>query len=222
MPRTHGWAPQVLLACWALILPWDGLFTRGRRLQLGAVGVLALALGAGVLSAKEQPVIDLARPLELGGMPLVASDLISTSDGSLWFSGLPTPNTPRLGGRGWMGYQLELESQRLRPLISHPVAHIWSPMDTEEGVVWGRGPGADLGARPVPCGQGYLKIIATEMGPQVGFVDADEEIHQLTWTRAHHASPACDEERGRAWFLSDRGVGVRALRLWWVPLPEFQ
>ena len=119
-----------------------------------------------------------------------------------------------------MGYQLDLETQQLRPLVSHASEHIWSPTLIDDGVVWVRGPGADLSPRRVPCMGGYLKIIETSMGPQVGFVDAEKQVHQLTWTRAHHASPACDESRSRAWFLSDRGVGVRALRLWWVPLPE--
>ena len=153
-------------------------------------------------------------------MPLVAADLIATPDGTLWFSGLPSLGTPRVSGQGWMGYQLDVETPNLQTLVSDPERHIFSPEFNEQGITWTRGPGADLSARGVPCRGGVLQVVDTDLGPQIGLVDANQRIHMLTWTRAQHASPACDEARGRAWFLSDRDVGVRALRLWWIPLPE--
>jgi hypothetical protein len=210
----------LLLGIWSLLMPMELVFGTRASLKLSRLGVLVVATLIGVLTARQPTTVDQAESLELPGMPLIAADLILTSDGSLWFSGLPAQGTARPEGQGWMGYQLLPETQSLRPLLSDPDAHIWSPRATADSVQWTVGPGADLSPAPVPCLDGFLEVLDTKQGPQIGYIDGHGRAQLLTWVRAHHASPACDEERGRAWFLSDRGVGVRALRLWWVPLPE--
>jgi hypothetical protein len=225
-PASAVWIPLsltrfwLLLWIWVLILPGELIFARRPSQSRARLGVLVLAMAGGTAAARAPIVPDHAQPLELAAMPLVAADLIYTSDGSLWFSGIPAQGTSGLSGQGWVGYQLRIDRRQLWPVASAPDAHVWSPQVVDESMTWTHGPGADLGEYGVPCRDGSLGVVETEDGPQIGLSDAMGRVHRLTWTRAHYASPACDESRNRAWFLSDRGVGVRALRLWWVPLPE--
>ena len=225
-PASSALIPMVLmrfwllLFCWVRLMPWSVLDIRQSKFAWMRNGVFGLSAMVGILSVKSDAAPDSAQQFEVVGMPLVASDLLYDDAGALWFSGLPTQDTPRVSGRGWVGYQLRIDEAQLRPVYSDPLAHIWSPLMVDGGMAWTRGPGADLTPRSIPCGEGRLEIVETERGPQVGYFDAAEQLHRLTWTQAHHQSPACDRDRGRVWFLSDRGVGVRALRLWWAPLPD--
>jgi hypothetical protein len=217
MALTRFW---LLLWIWVLIVPAELIFARRPSQSRARLGVLVLAMAGGTAAAREPIIPDHAQPLELAAMPLVAADLIYTSDGSLWFSGIPARGTSGLSGQGWVGYQLQIDRLQLWPVVSDSDAHVWSPRLVDEAMTWIHGPGADLGEAGVPCRDGYLEVIETDDGPQIGLSDALGRVQLLTWTRAHYANPACDEAGNRAWFLSDRGVGVRALRLWWVPLTE--
>ena len=224
-PDSHWLIPLalprfwILLGIWALLLssqasPWSRGFWDVRPF-----GVLLAALLMASFASREQRTVDAAKAVDIQGMPLIASDLMRSPDGSIWFSGMPNRGDPKYG---WIGYRLLLDDQEVQSVAMDEENHVWSPRLAKDGIAWTMGAGADLNLVESPCLGGVVKVVETDLGPQIGLVDAQSKTHILTWARAHYSHPICDEDRDRVWFLSDRGVGVRAMRLWWTPLREPQ
>ena len=71
-------------------------------------------------------------------------------------------------------------------------------------------------AVPGPQG-GTLEAIPREGGSDIRWVGPTGEVRWLTRDPAWDSDPHWDPVRQRVWFLSDRGAGVRCLRLWWLP-----
>ncbi len=222
-PAARGWAPlapallrpALGLGLWAALVPWGALRPVGAR----GAAVLAAVLGG---RAGRLPALDLdgASPTDGPTAPLVAAELLRTEDGALWFSGLPQERGG-LPGRGWIGYRLGPYEAQPRPVAGLAGAHVGAPLPIGAAQVrWrpGRDPGWDTAprnaSRPGPGG-GTLEVRAGD----IWFVPATGPAVPLTTHPGHDAWPVWDPDRRRVWFLSDRGVGVRALRLWSVPLP---
>ena len=209
----------LLLGIWALLLssrasPWSRGFWDVRPF-----GVLLAALLMASFASRESRTVDAAKAVDIEGMPLIASDLMRSPDGSIWFSGMPNRGDPKYG---WIGYRFLVEEEVVEVVAMDEHNHVWSPRLTDGGIEWSLGAGADVNPVDTPCLGGVAQVVETDLGPQIGLIDAQSKTHILTWSRAHYSHPICDEERNRVWFLSDRGVGVRAMRLWWTPLREPQ
>lgn len=232
LPALAAWAPTpstwpalpalgvprawALLALWLLLLPWRP-WPAPRVLAAAAAAALAL-LAALRAAPPPDPRQDGASPLDHPTMPLVAADLLLAPDGDLYFSGL-SADRGGLPGRGWLGFHLDPEEGVPRRVAGAPGAHVFSPRWTGEGIAWSHGPDGAAPTAPVPCRGGHLVELQVDGQQDIGWRGPDGQVRRLSAHPAHDASPACDEARGRAWFLSDRGVGLRALRLWWLPLP---
>jgi len=210
-----------LLSLWLLLLPWPRELPTLRvctGLMLcaglgGSLGYASFTRTQGALHA------DGAQAIDGPGFPLIAADLMRTQDGSLWFAGI-RGDREGWAGNGWMGFRLKTGETSPEIVVSDTNRHVWSPqatgIDTAE---WTTGPngGPDAGRR-VPCLDGELGTMAAAGEQHIAWFDADGTARQITQTSGHHAYPVCDAANGDAIFLSDRGVGVRALRLWRIPL----
>lgn len=211
VPRA--WA---LLALWLLLLPWRP-WPAPRVLASAAAAGLALLAGLRAAPPPD-PGLDGATPLDHPAMPLVAADLLRAPDGDLYFSGL-SADRGGLPGRGWLGFALDPDEGLPRRVEGVDGAHVFSPRWTGEAITWAHGPDGAAPPAPVACGGGELLELRVDGQQDIAWRGPDGRVRRLTTHPAHDAAPACDEERGRVWFLSDRGVGLRALRLWWLPLP---
>lgn len=198
-------APRFLLltAAWLAIAPLSTLVRLPTWARAGLVGLVAVAAwrGAAAEQAWQEP-MDGAVAVDGPTFPLVAADLSLNAEGTLRFSGL-TSDRGALPGRGWVAYRLDPDAGVPEIVDSAPDAHIWAP------------------GRSVQAQDGVVGPVVRLRGGQADVA----WIHDggaLTWLTAHpgrDVEPVWDRRRGRVWFLSDRGVGVRALRLWWVPAP---
>ena len=219
-PTVGAWPPHLpwLLGIprfWSLLLLYLLLMPRPRRVGLVPLG---LALVVGMRAHLPAPGdVDGASPRDDPGFPLVAADLVSQSDGTLCFSGL-TIARGGLPGRGWLGLCLDPGASAPRRVAADPARHTWSPQVVDGRIVWQRGPTGDPPPMPVPCRGGTLETLARDGQQDIAWRGPDGVLHPLTTHPAWDTDPACDEAHDRAWFLSDRGVGLRALRLWSVPL----
>jgi len=206
VPRA--WAA---LLCLSLLIPWR------RAHPLGLLAVLLLAGAVGVRASSPPPVRDEARPLDHPAFPMTASELRLSPDGVLWFSGLgKRTDTP---GRGWVGYRWDPSEAAPEVVAADTRDHRWAPVASGETVRWQGGSGGWVLSSAVPCAGGTLEVIERDGQSDIALV-YEGQIHWLTRDPAWDEHPVCDEARGRVWILSDRGAGVRALRLWWVPLTE--
>jgi hypothetical protein len=200
--------PRLWLALllWGLILPWRA----DRTVWLGrtAAGLLALALAVTASTAGEDP--DGAVAMDAPGFPLTSAELTRTEDGSLWWSGLPTDRQGRPGG-GWVGYRLSPGQQTPEIVAWDEAAHAWGPEATGPATVrWQHGAFDPVAGEHRGPGGGTLSSV----GGDVVWRGPDGEESACTIGMSHDSDPVWDLEGGRIWFLSDRGAGVRALRVW--------
>lgn len=208
LPRL--WA---LVGLWAVMVPWAG--SRSVWLARGLSVCGAVLIGAQThapeVIAERYPLID-------PGMPLISADLIGTADGSLWFSGLSGTRQGR-PGRGWMGFRLPPgDREAVEIVASDPGAHVWSPSPVGPAEVrWG----AAVATPRVGPNGGRLDVRQIGGQAEIFWTPPDGEARRLTHHPGWDGDPVWDPRRGRIWFLSDRGVGVRALRLWWMPAPNY-
>ena len=104
-------------------------------------------------------------------------------------------------------------------MSADPDQHVWTPRAGPQGITWQRGPGG-LPPAVVPGPDGGRLSTATFDGQRdVIWLSPEGDAVRLTRHPAHDTSPAWDPTTRRVWFLSDRDVGVRALRLWYLPWP---
>ena len=106
---------------------------------------------------------------------------------------------------------------KLTSVASSPTAHTWSPqVSGPDSVEWSSDslPQASQ-VRPGPDGSTLLTI-QREGQSDIALRRPDGTLTPVTQSPAHDTDPVWDPDTGRIWFLSDRGVGVRALRLWSV------
>ncbi|MEL6346145.1 MAG: glycosyltransferase 87 family protein [Myxococcota bacterium] len=201
----------LVLALWGAMMPWrpSALERRGRWV----VVLFAVIVGG----RAQPPPVGAANPLWDPEAPLIAADLIGTDDGSLWFSGL-TGDRRGHEGRGWVGFRLPPgRDETVEIVAASATSHVWSPVPVApDRVLWN---GAAEAVRPGPGGG---RLVAREVDGQrdIFLITVDGRDIRLTTHPAHDDEPVWDRQRGRIWFLSDRGVGVRALRLWWIPEPK--
>ena len=230
-PVPTGWpeGPAALLAvprAWALLALCGLLLPspRGRpRVALGLAAAGLLALVAGLRAGPEVALdVDGARPVDAPGQPLILAELRLAPDGEgLLFSAV-AEHRAGAAGRGWLGFTWPLDEAgvvgRPSPVSRSAEAHTWAP-DPESGA-FRVGPGHLAEPRELPCGAGQLAVVQADDAVGTDLVAVVGEAREpLTLHPSQDAWPVCDLARGRVWFLSDRGVGVRALQLWWVPLP---
>lgn len=204
--------PRLWLALllWGLIVPWR----LDRRTWLGR-GLAVLGSAVLMLTADgraSDP--DGATPRDDPDFPLVAAELVGSADGSLWFSGLPTDRQGH-PGQGWVGYRLAPGETVPEIVAWSETAHAWAPtVSGTDTVTWQHGAVAPVAPlRPGPSG-GTLTTITRGGQRDLAWVHPSGEVIPLTASTAHDTAPVWDPSRRRIWFLSDRGVGVRALRLW--------
>lgn len=214
-PDTARWllgVPRAWLAllCLVLLIPWR------RASGLALLAVLLLGGAIGVRASSPPPVRDPARPLDHPAFPMTASELRLTPDGTLWFSGLGRRTDPP--GQGWVVYRWDPSQPAPEVVAADLRDHRWAPEVDGQTVSWSGGSGAWSAPAPVPCAGGTLQARLDERQSDIAF-ERNGQTVWLTRDPAWDEEPVCDEARGRVWFLSDRGAGVRALRLWWVPLP---
>ena len=201
-----------LLALWVLILPWSR-----RAGAASALGVLLAVLLAASGGDRGDPAADGARPIDGPGFPLISADLLRTDDGALWFAGI-RQDRDGWPGAGGMGFRLAPGAAAPEVVAADASMHVWSPQATgPDSVAWTTGPDGDP-TPSAPCRGGMLTTARIDGFAQVVW-RRDGKQRVLTTAAAHHADPVCDAEAGVAYFLSDRGAGVRALRLWQVALP---
>ena len=153
-------------------------------------------------------------------MPLINAELLQTADGVLWWSAIVV-DRQGMPGRGWVGMRWDPDGTEGPAVVaSHPDQHVWAPSPAgPAAAAWVEGPATP---RPPGCvlSGGRVVEVRTGAGPgELWLVDPDGAERQLTAHPAHDTAPVCDAERSRVWFLSDRRVGTRALRLWWVRIP---
>jgi hypothetical protein len=227
-PETwpDGWAivlavPRAwcLLTLWVLLVPWSGL--KKVRPAVAAGALIAVTLAAATASNRQSHLeADDARPIDGAGFPLITADLVRTDDGSLWFAGMRIDRAGQPGA-GWLGFRLRPGASEPEVVAADGGAHVWSPLVSgTDSVTWTTGPnGGPDPDRRIPCRSGSLGTTMTEGFQQIAWFGADGTAHPLTSVSGHHADPVCDAKNGRVLFLSDRGVGVRALRLWQVSFP---
>ena len=106
-------------------------------------------------------------------------------------------------------------------VASDPAAHVWSPRVADHGgVAWATGATEMMESEGCRFADGR-RVVVTRRGAtaELELVDEAGARSWLTDHPAHDMSPVCDEGRQRVWFLSDRGVGSRALRIWWIAAP---
>ncbi len=206
--------PRLWLALllWVLILPWrlDGAAWAGRA----AAVLLAAALAAGAEGPTDDP--DGAAPLDDPAFPLISAELVGTEDGSLWWSGLPTDRQGH-PGQGWVGYRLAPGQTAAAVVAWDADSHAWAPAASgPDSVTWRHGPAAPVTPpRPGPRG-GTLTTITRHGQRDLAWLSPTGAVLPITTSPAHDTDPVWDPAAGRIWFLSDRGVGVRALRVWSV------
>lgn len=210
-PAPGAWSPgwgrlldlprvAAALAFWGALVPWA---QRPLRLR-GAAVVLGLAALAGARAAGSVVVDpDPAVPLEVPGLPLVAADLQRDGD-RLVPSGLPGAGHPAAGA-GWARLSVDPSGGPPRWEAAAGQHRFASP--TEPG---------EAASTPGPDG-GRLEVREQDGQTDVWFVPRSGAATRLTQHPAHDVGPVWDPSRRRIWFLSDRGVGVRALRVWWLP-----
>jgi len=220
-PTVNTWPAHLPLLLglprfWALLLLYLVLLPRPGR---SALVPLALALLVGLRARPPVPSgVDGAVPRDDPAFPLVASDLVQAPDGSLCFSGL-TADRGGLPGHGWLGLCLAPGQVAPRRVAADPARHTWSPAVVEGQLRWSRGPTGAERPSPVPCRGGSLEEVEVDGQQDIAWRGPEGQQVRLTTHPGHDAWPVCDEKAGVAWFLSDRGVGLRALRLWSVALP---
>ena len=204
---SPGWArlfdlPRLAAALgfWAALVPWARRPLGGGGLAL--VAALALAAGARAgLGTGE--VDDGAELLDAPGVPLIAADLQVEGD-RLTLSGLPGAGHPA-GGGGWVRLSVD-------PTGGPPT---WSATPGQHAFAAPTAPG-EAAAVPGPGG-GRVEVRAAAGQTDLWWVPREGAAERLTDHPGHDVSPAWDPARQRLWFLSDRGAGVRALRVWWLP-----
>ena len=158
---------------------------------------------------------DEAEPVDGPSFPLVSAELTRTADGRLWWSGL-TPHRQGHEGTGWVGFTLDPVRQDAVLTASDPTRHTWSPHDDGSGsVAWRVGAGHWTQSPEVegPAG-GTLVSRRIDGQTDVYWLSESGQSIQLTRDPAQDSWPVWDPDAGYIYFLSDRGVGVRAHRLW--------
>ena len=135
------------------------------------------------------------------GLPLIAADLQVEGD-RLTLSGLPGAGHPA-GGGGWV--RLSVIRRAGPQLVGHA-----GPARLR------RADGREAAAVPGPGG-GRVEVRVAAGQTDLWWVPREGSAERLTDHPGHDVSPAWDPARQRLWFLSDRGAGVRALRVWWLP-----
>lgn len=202
-----------LLGFCLLVFPWRGFGpSRLAATGLSVLLVGALALGMDVVATD----IDGAVAQDSAAMPLIAADLVAHPDGSLYLSGLAEHRAGQ-PGRGWLGYVVR-EGQ-VEVAQASPTTHVFSPVVHDGRLLsWSLGPDGAARPEPVPCAGGWLLEVEHDGQQDIAWRAPTGQQQRLTTHPGHDAWPACGSEH--VWFLSDRGVGVRALRLWRVALPE--
>ena len=206
------------LLLWAAMLPWPSV---GSRRSLAALVLAGLMAISGARRATEWDAVgDGAEPVEHPDAPLILSELTQTEDGALWFSAIAT-DRGGAPGRGWVGMRWDVVAGGAPEVVAtHPSTHVWAPVPTgPDAVAWSEGP-----AEPRAVGCVFPDGRSVEVRPLDGPADlwitgADRRQDRLTNHPGRDTWPVCDAARGRVWFLSDRRVGSRALRLWWVAVP---
>ena len=178
------------VALWAVILPWQ----LPRSAQVGRVIALAGALLLGLQTDAPPP--DPATSLHTVDAPLIAADLTRSEDGTLRFSGLTAARDGR-PGRGWVTFSVSTDGAVTLTDWS-PDQHAWAPSPPSTA------PGPGGGQLSARQGDLYLTM-------------PDGREHRLTSHPAWDQDPVWDPQQGRIVFLSDRGAGVRALRLVAIP-----
>ena len=210
---------------WLLALAWLLVVPRPRPMRLVPLIAVALVLSgvAGRAAVRAHQSLWADGAVAVGGVaPLVAADLVLGEGGSLALAGLVSDRQGR-PGRGWVGMLFAPESGLPPGLDAFDAnAHVWAPVALPDGAfAWSRGPlgtGAVLGARGAGPAGGRLWVVPGASGTDVEVRWADGRVRRLTNHPGQDQDPVWDAVRGRVWFLSDRGVGVRALRLWWVAI----
>ncbi|MFT5680430.1 MAG: hypothetical protein ACI8RZ_001336 [Myxococcota bacterium] len=206
--------PRLWLALllWGLMVPWR----LGRVAWLGRGGAVILAVALAMTAAEPPSDPDGAVPRDDPAFPLISAELVGTEDGSLWWSGLPTDRQGH-PGQGWVGYRLAPGQAVPEVVAWDETAHAWAPtVSGPDTVDWQHGaiPPIDP-TRPGPD-SGTLTTIERDGQRDLAWVSPSGEMVPITSNSAHDTDPVWDASTQRIWFLSDRGVGVRTLRLWSV------
>ena len=207
------------LALWSAMLPRF----RVREAGPGIAVALALAVAMGWSGARRAAAWDTVRDgavaVEHPDAPLVQAELTRTADGVLWLSAI-APERGGARGRGWVGVRWDAGGGGGPEVVAtHPSAHVWAPVASGPGsVTWSDGPAAPrLPGCAFPDGR-RVEVRAEGEPGELWLVAPGGEATPLTEHPGHDTAPVCDAVRGRVWFLSDRRVGTRALRLWWLPI----
>jgi len=220
-------APALLSVprAWLALGLWSAMVPRFRIRGAGPGLALALSLAAAMAwsGARRAAVWDTVRDgavaVEHPEAPLVQAELTQTADGVLWLSAIASERGGA-PGRGWVGVRWDAAGGGEPTVVAtHPSAHIWAPVVSgPDSVTWSDGPAAP---RLPGCAfpDGRRVEVRAERGPgELWLVAPEGAATPLTDHPGHDTAPVCDAARGRVWFLSDRRVGVRALRLWWLPI----
>jgi hypothetical protein len=219
-------APALLSVprAWLALGLWLAMVPRPRGLAgaaLVAGGLAVLMGGSGARRAAAWDAVrDGAQAVEHPDAPLVQAELTQTGDGVLWLSAIAA-DRQGAPGRGWVGVRWDAVGGGGPTVVaSHPERHVWSPDPAgPDRVAWIEGPAAPR-APGCTLPDGRRVEVRSRRGPgDLWLVHPDGAERQLTDHPGHDTAPVCDAARGRVWFLSDRRVGTRALRLWWVALP---
>ncbi len=209
---------------WLALGLWLAMMPRlrgGWRSLLVVCGVGFWMGGSGARRAADWDVVaDGGVAVEHANAPLIRAELRQTADGVLWWSAILSDRGD-VPGRGWVGMRWDPDGGRAASVVaSHATKHVWSPTPTSpDAVAWIEGP-----AEPAESGCAFPDGRTVEVRSEGGAADlwlvqSDGGAAHLTTHPGHDTSPVCDARRSRVWFLSDRRVGTRALRLWWVAIP---
>jgi hypothetical protein len=219
-------APALLSVprAWLALGLWVAMVPRPRGMWGAALVAGGLALLLGTSGARRavawDTVRDGAQAVEHPDAPLVRAELQQTADGVLWWSAIAA-DRQGAPGRGWVGMRWDPDGAAGPAIVaSHPARHVWAPAPAgDDTVAWVEGPAAPRAPGCV-LPDGRVVEVRADRGPgDLWLVHADGAERQLTTHPGHDTAPVCDAARGRVWFLSDRRVGTRALRLWWVGIP---
>ncbi len=203
------------LLLWVGLYPWSALRAHAHASSHGRAGIAVVAVLALLASALPQPAAapDGAFPVDDPGLPLIASELTLADDGRLLLSGL-TADRQGQPGQGWVGYAWDPDGGAPEIVAASTFTHAWAP---KPGGSFSGGATGYLGPDLVP-------------GPEDGQLAAkDGDVYWLapngvavpvTTDPAWDDWPVWDPERQRIWFLSDRDVGVRALRVYAIDWPQ--
>ena len=222
---------HLLLVLPAAVVGVDDLWRSGRRRRAAAVAALMVAAWWAPGSDRWEGLLDLILGIPRFWCLAAAWGLLMP-----WGAIRPLGAGLAVGLSIWTGWvaarPVEIPAGWHR--LDHPEMPLVAAelIATDDGALWFSGlPTSRQGLQ----GRGWVgyRLIPEEGVPQI--VASDPAAHvwrpvvtgpsTVEWTHGPAAGvpggrEAVDPARGRIWFLSDLGVGVRAQRLWWRPMGE--